>query len=152
MDPLRSELLRLLDGGGAHADFARGIENFEPGLRGVRKGPHSAWELLEHLRIAQHDMLEFSRNPNHQSPKWPEGYWPASPEPPSDAAWDQSAAAFQADLKAFKELIADPKQDLELAFPHGEGQSLLREALQLADHNAYHLGELIFLRRLLNNW
>ena len=114
--------------------------------------PHSAWELLEHLRIAQWDMLEFSRDPKHVSPDWPSGYWPKSAEPDSPTAWDHSVKAFQRDLKAMRELVSDPESDLFTPFPHGKGQTLLREALQMADHNAYHVGELIFLRRVLGAW
>lgn len=151
---LREEVVKLLGGGSAHADFDKAVANFPAGLRGVRpeSTPHSGWELLEHLRIAQWDMLEFSRNPRHESPEWPAGYWPAGPEPPSARAWDDSVAAFRADLRAMQALVGDAKSDLFTPFPHGQGQTLLREALQLADHNAYHIGELVFLRRLLGAW
>jgi hypothetical protein len=156
---LRDELVKLLGGGSAHADFEQAVAEFPAKLRGVKpdglkggEAPHSAWELLEHLRIAQRDMLEFSRNPLHQSPEWPSGYWPGASEPPSASAWDESVAAFRADLEAMRKLAGDPKSDLFAPFPHGDGQTLLREALQLADHNAYHIGELIFLRRLLGAW
>jgi hypothetical protein len=97
-------------------------------------------------------MLEFSRNPQHKSPPWPDGYWPATPEPPKPGAWNKSVAAFRADLEAMRKLVSDPRSDLFTPFAHGDGQTLLREALQLADHNAYHLGELVFLRRLLGAW
>ena len=151
---LRNELAKLLAGGSAHADFDRAVADFPADLRGVRPegAPHSAWELLEHIRIAQWDMLEFSRNPGHESPAWPSGYWPSSSEPPSGEAWDQSVAQFRTDLDAMKKLVENPPSDLFAPFRHGEGQTLLREALQLADHNAYHLGEFIFLRRLLGAW
>jgi hypothetical protein len=151
---LRSELIKLISGGTAHAGLRDAVKEMPANLRGVRtaNAPHSAWELLEHLRIAQWDMLEFSRNPGHQSPEWPGGYWPASPEPPDPEAWDKSVAQFRADNEAMQKLIGDPRSDLFTPFPHGEGQNLLREALQLADHNAYHIGELIFLRRLLGAW
>lgn len=153
-DSLRAEIDRLLSGRGAHADFYAAVAGFPVKLRGVKPegAPHSAWELLEHLRIAQWDMLEFSRDAKHVSPEWPSGYWPESAEPESAAAWDQSVKSFQRDLKAMRELVADSKSDLFTPFPHGDGQTLLREALQLADHNAYHVGELIFLRRLLGAW
>jgi hypothetical protein len=111
--------------------------------------PHSAWEVLEHLRIAQWDMLEFSRDTKHKSPAWPEEYWPKNPEPLSAAAWDESIQHFHRDLAAMRSLVANPESDLFTPFAHGDGQTLLREALQLADHNAYHTGELIFLRRQL---
>jgi DinB superfamily len=151
---LRDQLVKLLEGGTAHADFDRAVERFPAALRGVKPAgaPHSAWELLEHLRLAQWDMLEFSRNPRHKSPPWPDGYWPATPEPPKPGAWNKSVAAFRADLEAMRKLVSDPRSDLFTPFAHGDGQTLLREALQLADHNAYHLGELVFLRRLLGAW
>lgn len=158
MDPniasLRSHLLKLLEGRGAHADFRQAVDKLPAKLRGAKPpgAPYSAWQLLEHLRIAQWDMLEFSRNPAHVSPEWPAGYWPASAEPPDSHAWDKSAAAFEADLKAMRKLVADEASDLFTPFPWGDGQTLLREALQVADHNAYHLGELILLRRLLGAW
>ncbi len=153
LQSLRAELDRLLSGHGAHADFDAARGRFARQTAGCqtaeRSGAaaHSAWELLEHLRIAQWDMLEFSRDPKHVSPEWPDGYWPKSPEPESAAAWDNSLKSFQRDLKAMRELVLDPKSDLFTPFPHGEGQTLLREALQMADHNAYHVGELILLRR-----
>lgn len=151
---LRTELDRLLSGHGAHADFDAAIAGLPAKLRAVKPdgAPHTAWELLEHMRIAQWDMLEFSRDPNHMSPDWPGGYWPGSSGPENAAAWDHSVKSFHRDLKAMRDLVADPKSDLFTPFPHGEGQSLLREALQMADHNAYHIGELIFLRRLLGAW
>ncbi len=157
MDPiqkLRAEVDRLLAGQGAHADFDAAVAGFPEKLQGTRPpgAPHSAWELLEHLRLAQLDMLEFSRNPKHVSAAWPEGYWPKGPEPQNAAAWDHSIKSFQHDLSAMRKLVSDPKSDLFTPFAHGDGQTLLREALQLADHNAYHVGELIFLRRLLGAW
>jgi hypothetical protein len=157
MDPiqsLRKELDRLLAGKGAHADFDAAVADFPSKLRGVKPqgAPYSAWELLEHLRIAQSDMLEFSRDPKHVSPAWPEGYWPKSSEPGSAAAWDRSVKAIQHDLAAMRKLVLDSKSDLFTPFAHGDGQTLLREAMQMADHNAYHVGELIFLRRSLGAW
>jgi hypothetical protein len=151
---LRKELDRLLSGKGAHADFDAAVTGIPAKLRGVRPegAAHSAWELLEHIRIAQWDMLEFSRDPKHDSPKWPEGYWPKSAEPPSPDAWEKSVKACRHDLSEMRKLVANPDSDLFTAFAHGEGQTLLREALQLADHNAYHVGELVLLRRLLGTW
>jgi hypothetical protein len=151
---LRKELDRLLSGNGAHADFEAAVADFPAKLRGVKPegAPHTAWELLEHLRIAQWDMLEFSRDAKHVSPAWPAGYWPKSAEPESAAAWEKSVKSFQHDLAAMRKLVADPKADLFTPLPHGEGQTLLREAMQMADHNAYHVGELVFLRRLLGAW
>ena len=154
MDPLRTQLLASLEGGEAHATFESAAKDFPVELRG-KKPPaaaHSAWQLLEHLRIAQHDILEFSRNPAHVSPKWPEGYWPAEPAPPAKTAWDESISSFEKDLKAFRDLISDPANDLYAKFPHGDGQTLLREALLIIDHNAYHVGQLIMLRVQLGVW
>ncbi len=154
IDSLRAELDRVLSGQGAHADFDAAVAGLPAKLRGVKPegAPHSAWELLEHLRIAQWDMLEFSRDRKHVSPAWPEGYWPKTAEPDSASAWDRSVKSFHRDLKAMRELVSNPQSDLFTPLPHGDGQTLLREALQLADHNAYHVGELIFLRRLLGAW
>jgi hypothetical protein len=155
---LRAELDRLLSGQGAHVDFDAAVAGLPAKLRGAKPqcdsgvSPHSAWELIEHIRIAQWDMLEFSRDPKHASPEWPGGYWPKHPEPENAAAWESSMKAFHRDLKAMRELVSDPKSDLFAPFPHGEGQTLLREAIQLADHNAYHVGELVLLRRLLGAW
>jgi hypothetical protein len=151
---LREELDRLLSGKGAHADFDTAVNDFPVKLRGVvpQGAAHSAWQVLEHLRIAQWDMLEFSRDAKHQSPEWPEGYWPKNAVPDSAEAWDRSVQAVHHDLAAMRKLVADPKSDLFTPFAHGERQTLLREAMQMADHNAYHVGELILLRRLLGSW
>jgi hypothetical protein len=151
---LRQHLLYLLGGGGAHLSFEKAIAGLPAGARGRRpeKMPHSPWEILEHLRLAQWDILEFSRNPRHVSPDWPEGYWPASAAPPRPAAWEKSVRRFRADLKAMQRLAADSRTDLFARIPHGEGQTILREALLVADHNAYHLGELVAVRRLLGTW
>jgi hypothetical protein len=157
---LRQQLLSLLRGGNAHADFESAIEDLPASLRGKRpKGAeHSAWELLEHLRIAQWDILEFSRNAAHKSPEWPKGYWPASAAPDedksdkSDKSWVKSVRAFRRDQKAMCELVSDESTDLYAKIPHGEGQTILREALLLADHNAYHIGQLVLVRKLLGAW
>ncbi|HXE90851.1 MAG TPA: DinB family protein [Terriglobales bacterium] len=151
---LRQHLYDLLRGGHAHLPFDEAIARFPARLRGVKaKGaPHTAWQLLEHLRIAQWDILEFSRNRKHVSPKFPEGYWPATAAPPSGAAWNRSVAAFRRDLKAMQALVRNPRTDLFARIPWGDGQTLLREALLVADHNAYHLGQLVLLRRLLGTW
>ncbi len=151
---LRKHLLYLLGGGGAHVDFDSAIAGWPAKLRGTKpKGlPHTAWQLLEHLRIAQWDILEFSRNPNHVSPEWPEGYWPKTDAPPGPAAWNKSISTIRADLKAMMSLVKSPRRDLFARIPHGEGQTILREALLVADHNAYHLAELVYLRRALGAW
>ena len=151
---LRQHLLKLLKGGDAHADFESAIKNFPVNLRGKRpKGAeHSAWEVLEHLRIAQWDILGFSRNSGHKSPEFPGGYWPRTQSPPSEKAWDHSVQAFRKDLEALCGLVSDASTDLLAPIPHGDGQTVLREALLAADHNAYHLGELVLLRRILGAW
>ncbi|MGA8043483.1 MAG: DinB family protein [Terracidiphilus sp.] len=151
---LRQHVVNLLTSKDAHADFERAIADLPERLRGVRpKGTeHSSWELLEHMRIAQWDILEFSRNPKHQSPEFPAGYWPKTQAPPTTAAWEQSVQEFRNDLKAMCDLVRDDSRDLFAKIPHGDGQTLLREALLTADHNAYHMGELVLLRRLLGAW
>jgi hypothetical protein len=151
---LRAELDRLLGGHGAHADFDAAVADFPEHLRTAKPegAPHNAWELLEHLRLAQWDMVEFCGNPKHVSPEWPEGYWPRNSAPVTAAQWDQSVKAFRSGLAQMRKLVANPESDLFTPFAHGEGQTLLREALQLADHNAYHVGELVFLRRQLGAW
>jgi DinB superfamily len=151
---LRQHLLELLAGGSAHAKFEDVIKDLAPELRGKKPAnfPHSAWMLLEHLRIAQRDILEFSRSQNHKSPKWPEGYWPKTEAPPSESAWTESIAQCRSDLKALMDLVANPKTDLFAKIPWGEGQTILREALLTADHNSHHLGQLIDVRRLLAAW
>jgi len=151
---LRKHLVDLLEGGAAHVDFEAAVANLPIDLRGARPAslPHSPWRLLEHMRIAQRDILEFSRDPHHASPKWPEGYWPRGDAPPDAAAWDGSVEAFRADLQAMKELVTNPGTDLFTPIPHGQGQTILRETLLVADHNAYHLGQLIIIRRLLGAW
>jgi hypothetical protein len=151
---LREHVLYLLRGGGAHLDFDRAVAGLPAKLRGAKPAgqPHTPWRLLEHMRIAQWDILEFSRNPRHVSPPFPDGYWPKDDAPPDAKAWDRSVEGFRADLKAMQDLVADPDTDLFARIPHGEGQTVLREALLVADHNAYHLGQLVMLRRLLGAW
>jgi hypothetical protein len=151
---LRDHLLYLLSDGGAHAKFDDVIAGIPANVRGQKPAgfPHAPWMLLEHLRLTQLDILEFSRNPKHVSPKWPEGYWPRTDAPPSAAAWNKSIADFRKDLKAIQSLVANPKTDLFARIPWGDGQTILREALLVADHNAYHLGQLVDVRRLLDAW
>lgn len=151
---LRDHLLELLRGGSAHLDFDKAIEDLPAGLRGVRPdgSPHSIWELVEHLRFTQWDILDFTRNPDYVTPSWPEDYWPKTPAPPDDAAWDEAVAAFRRDLKAMQDLVADPKTDLYAKIPWGDGQTTLREAMLVADHNAYHLGQIVTVRQMLGAW
>jgi DinB superfamily len=148
---LREHVLYLLKGGGAHLSFDEVIKKFPEELRGkkVKGAPHTAWQLLEHMRLAQWDILEFSRDPKHVSPQFPEGYWPKTGAPPTDAAWTTSVKNFKKDLNAMQKLVEDTSSDLYARIPHGEGQTLLREALLVMDHNSYHLGQLVLLSRLL---
>lgn len=151
---MRAQLAKALGWGEAHADFDKAVKDFPAELRGktVDGVPYSAWQLLEHLRIAQHDILDFSRNPDYEEMEWPAAYWPASPEPPTPTAWDESVAAFRRDRDAVKQLATDPKIELTDKIPHGGGQTYLREVLLVLDHNAYHVAELVLLRRLLGAW
>jgi hypothetical protein len=151
---LREHVINLLLGREAHLDWKASFSGIPPKVRGVRPSglPHSVWELLEHMRLAQWDILEFSRNPKHVSPDWPGGYWPKTSEPPNAKAWDHSLKSFSADLAAMQKLIANPRTDLFARIPHGTGQTILREALLLADHNSYHLGQVVCVRRLLGAW
>ena len=153
-ETLRQHLVKLLEGGAAHADFKDAMKDFPAELRGkTPKGAeHSPWELLEHMRIAQWDILEFTRDPNHKSPEFPKGYWPDKDAPPDPKAWDRSVYAFCEDLTALCALVKDEKTDLLTQIPHGDGQTILREILVVADHNAYHLGQMVLLRRLLGAW
>ena len=151
---LREHLLELLKGGGAHAKFEDAIADLPDDLRGkkVQGLPYTFWMVLEHMRIAQWDILDFSINPKYKAMKWPDGYWPKTEAPTTDAAWNDSIKKFKKDLKAVQDLVANPKTDLYAKIPWGEGQTVLREALLVADHNAYHIGQLVTLRRLLGAW
>jgi len=150
---LREQLEHALRGDQSHIEFDAMIADFPIEQAGVKPhgAPHSAWQLLEHLRIAQHDILEFSRDPKHKSPPWPEGYWPKTEVPPNAHAWSESVAAFQKEFKAMQKLISDPTSDLYAAIEGGDGQTLLREAIVLAAHNSYHLGQLMFLKKMLGH-
>lgn len=151
---LREQLAKMLDWGEAHTDFPSAVADFPEELRGqVPKGfPHSAWQLLEHIRIASWDMVEFSRNARHKSPKWPDGYWPKNPAPPREEAWQESVKAVEEYLEEMRQMLGDSKHDLFAPIAHGTGQTLLREALLIADHNAYHIGQLVLVRRALGAW
>jgi DinB family protein len=151
---LREHVLYLLDGGGAHARFDDVVKNMPEKLRNIKPNglQHSAWMLLEHLRLTQWDILEFSRNSKYKTPEWPKDYWPKTEAPPSAAAWNKSIQQFRKELKALQDLVANPKTDLYASIPWGDGQTILREALLLADHNAYHIGQFVDLRRLLGAW
>jgi hypothetical protein len=148
---LRSHLLQLLDSDNAHLKFDDAVKDFPADQRGRRPegGPHSAWELLEHLRITLWDILEFTRDPKHVSPEFPAGYWPSTEAPPDAAAWDASIEAYRRDLRALAAIAGDESIDLHGRIAHGDGQTVLREILLAADHNAYHLGQFVMVRRLL---
>lgn len=150
----RQPLVKFLDWHEAHVDFASVVDDFPVELRGrVPAGmPHSAWQLVEHTRIALWDIVEFCRDSHHKSPPWPDGYWPKSPAPSSEEAWEQSVAGVHSCVEAMRNLINDPKRDLFEPLPGGSGQTLLREALLAADHNAYHLGQLVLVRRAVGAW
>jgi hypothetical protein len=151
---LRQQLVEYLEGGWAHAKFDNVVPDTPVTARGQKAAgmPHSPWMIIEHLRIAQWDILEFSRNAKHKSPKWPEGYWPKTEAPPSADDWDKSIEQFRKELKMMQDLVADPNTDLFAKIPWGEKQTVLREALTLADHNAYHLAQIVDVRRALGAW
>jgi hypothetical protein len=151
---LREHLRKLIAGKEAHIDWDSALKNIAEKLRGKTPegSPHSLWEILEHARIAQWDILEFSRDAKHVSPDWPSGYWPKIGAPPNAAAWDKSVSQFHSDREEMMKLVMDPKTDLSKPIPHGSGQTILRQALLVADHNSYHLGQFVLLRRLLNTW
>jgi len=150
---LRKTLAELLRMKGAHLSLHEAVSDFPSALRGVKPpgAPHTAWQLLEHMRITQEDILDFSRNPKYKDKAFPDDYWPATEAPPSEKAWAKSIETFDDDLRQMQELIAETKNDLLAIIPHGTGQTLLREALLVADHNAYHLGQLMLLRKILEN-
>ena len=152
--PLRAQLARILSWQDAHVGFEKSVEGLASKLRGVRVDgfPHSAWELLEHLRITQHDILDFCVNAKYEEMAWPDDYWPPTPAPPSDKAWEESIATFREDRAALEALAADQSIDLFAKIPHGSGQTYIRELLLVADHTAYHLGQLVMLRQQLGAW
>jgi len=149
---LINELVKLLNGGSAHAGFDEALKGLPAELRGAKpdKLPYSIWQLVEHIRIAQWDMLKFSASEKHRSPKWPEEYWVKETAPANETAWKSSIKQINDDREEFIQLLKE--EDIYQAIPHGEGQSILREALQVADHNAYHIAEIVVIRRLLGAW
>lgn len=151
---LRDYLSKALSWHDAHADWKKALDRLAPALQGTRPpgSSHSPWELLEHARIAQWDIVEFCRSPKHVSPAWPQGYWPKTPAPPDDTSWTRSAKAFEADTRFLQRLVASPKTDLLAPIAHGSGQTILREILLVLDHNSYHLGQLVLTRKLLGGW
>jgi hypothetical protein len=151
---VREELIWLLEGGHAHTKFDDAVADFPKQHWGRRPEgvPYSAWELLEHIRLAQEDILRFSQSAEWVSPDWPKGYWPAKPAPEQDGDWNKSVRAIRKDLAEFIAMVRDPARDLHKKFPWGSGQTLIREALLIADHNSYHLGQLVLVRRLVGAW
>jgi DinB superfamily len=153
-DPFRQHLAKLLSWEEAHVSYDTAVDGIPPALRGTRPPglPYSPWELVEHVRITQRDILDFCVAPKYHEMRWPDDYWPPSPEPPSHEAWDESLAAYRADREAMRRLAVDPAVDLTAPVRNGAGQSYLREVLLVADHTAYHVGELVAVRRLLGAW
>lgn len=151
---LRQQLVRLLAWEDAHVSFDAAVANLDPAMRGTRPSglPYSPWQLLEHLRLTQEDILDFCRNPGYRERRWPDDYWPASPDPPTPDAWAASVRGFERDRDALQALTLDDGIRLEATIPHGNGQTYLRELLLAADHAAYHIGELVVVRRLLGAW
>jgi len=151
---VRDLLGRALGWQDAHGTFDQAVKDVPPELRGKRPSnlPYSAWELLEHLRITQRDILDFCVDPDYEEKKWPDDYWPASPGPESNAAWERSIREFAVDRAALQKLAADTSVDLEAKIPHGSGQTYMRELVLVIDHTAYHVGQLVLVRRLLGAW
>ena len=151
---LREQFRKVLDWHEAHADWKQALAGLDPAHRGVRPAgsPHSVWDLLEHVRLAQRDIIDFALDPKHVSPDWPAGYWPKSLAPADDAEWEKSLGEFFRDLKEMEKLVSNPRTALFARIPHGTGQTFLRQILLLIDHNSYHLGQLVLVRRLLGAW
>ena len=149
---IRELVVRLLSWEDAHVGFDAAAEGIPPDVRGTRAGPHSPWELVEHMRITQHDILDFSTNPGYKEMKWPDKYWPSAPAPKSSAEWDRSLADFRRDRDALREMALDTSLDLSQKIPHGDGQTYMRELLLVADHTAYHVGQLVLVRQQLGIW
>ena len=154
-DPaLREHLVALLDWKDAHVTFDKAVEGVSSGDRGrVPDGAtHSLWQVVEHLRLAQKDILDFCVNATYEEPDWPDDYWPMNPAPPSDEAWEECLAGYREDRTRMMDLAKNESVDLFSRIPHGTGQTVLREILLVADHNAYHIGQIVLLRRLLGSW
>lgn len=151
---LRDHLARLLSWEDAHAGYDTAVAGIASDLQGIRPEglPHSAWEIVEHLRITQHDILDFCRDPAYRERDWPADYWPPAPAPPDPDAWEASLRAYREDRRALQQLATDPSVDLAARIPHGSGQTYLRELILVADHSAYHVGQLVLVRRLLGVW
>ena len=149
---IREHLAKLLAWEDAHAGFDAAVADIPEAYRGKRAGAHSPWELVEHIRLAQHDILDFSRNTDYKEMEWPKDYWPSTAAPPSAAAWDESLEQFRRDREELKQMALDSSLDLTARIPHGDGQTYLRELLLVADHTAYHVGQLVLVRQSLGIW
>ena len=149
---VRELLAKMLSWEDAHATFDAAVEGIPEEFRGKRAGAHSAWEIVEHLRIAQHDILDFCRNKDYEEMEWPKAYWPPSPAPSSSTEWNKSIEAFRKDREGLRELALDKSIDLTATIPHGSGQTYMREIMLTADHTAYHVGQLILVRQMLGVW
>jgi DinB superfamily len=151
---VREQLRALLEGGNAHMTFDEAVANFPRGYMNMKPPnvPYTPWQLLEHIRMAQWDILEFIRNPQYVSPPWPEGYWPVESEQADEVAWEKTLASFRADLHSLLEMVADPTVNLYTPIPHGDGQTILREILVVSDHNAYHISEFATYRQVMGTW
>jgi len=151
---MREQLVELLQGKGAHLSFEDAIAGLPAKMRGVKPPgmPHTIWRLVEHMRIAQWDILEFSKDGRHKSPKWPDGYWPDGDAPQNAKQWNDTIKQFKADLKEMIRMVKDNKVDLLAPIPGGQGQTVFREAMLVADHNSYHIGQIVMLRRVLGVW
>jgi hypothetical protein len=151
---VREQLLFLLRGGNAHMSFDQAVAGFP--VDHINRQPpnvsYTPWHVLEHMRIAQWDILEFVRDPDHVSPQWPEGYWPAPDEPADESKWEKTINDFRADLRALQEIVEDPSVDLCAPLPHARDYTVLREILLVADHNAYHIGEFAIIRQVMDTW
>lgn len=153
-DQLRTFLATILDWQDAHAAFDAAVDSLAPALRGRRPegAPHSVWELVEHIRLAQRDILDFCRDADYQARSWPDEYWPNTPAPPSATAWNDSIARYHTDVAAFQQFVRDPAFDPFATVPWGNGQTLMREVVLTADHTAYHVGQIVLVRQLLGAW
>jgi uncharacterized damage-inducible protein DinB len=153
-DTLRSAIVQLLGDSQAHVSFDQALADLAPKLRSKRPpgGVHSVWELVEHMRIGQEDILHYTVDPQWASPPWPQGYWPDNPDTLPETRWQDSINGFRADRQALIGLAQDVRLELTTAIPHGEGRTYLRQLLMAADHNAYHLGQIVDVRRALGDW
>lgn len=151
---VRELLLEQLSGKNAHVDFNEAVDGLNLSDVGSKADnfPHTIWELVEHIRISQHDIVAFSRDPDYRSPSWPDGYWPNSPKPENEQEWNNTLDAIRSDHLSMEDLLKDESNDLLKPFPHGDGQTLFREAMLIVDHNAYHIGQIVLIRKTMNIW